>query len=427
MLIKDLLQIYKPITSYHALNDYITEHKAGNVGWEQAMEEASSRDMEYFYALAYRDYEQKMREQGWLDFDACVKETVKLLEANDEVRTRNKRKYIAVDECQDTDITQFKLLQLLYGGNIFAVGDENQLIYEWRSAQSGNLTNFSKTFPGTKTLYLGTNYRSTQRLVDFFKSILPTDNGIASHMSSARMVGDEVRFIQYGGEDEEANEVLNDIMDRAIVDDSAILARTNRQLQLIQRRAMSRNIKSEILGKKNVWQENEVKHLLELTKEQVLDTRPAASVMNDLIRSHGLVHRYANTKTGQEKDPIENINDVVRMAARKNKTTGQPLNVREFLEWVRKITYMKRTKKDPILSLATVHAAKGREWRYVYLIGANQGTLPHKDGELLEERRIFFVGCSRAADELQISFTQNRSQFLNLFVEEIEIFGDENE
>jgi superfamily I DNA/RNA helicase len=58
-------------------------------------------------------------------------------------------------------------------------------------------------------------------------------------------------------------------------------------------------------------------------------------------------------------------------------------------------------------------------------VGANQGTLPHKDGELLEERRIFFVGCSRAADELQISFTKNRSQFLNDFAEDVEIFGEE--
>ena len=189
MLMKELLQVYKPISSYFALSDYITENKAQNIGWEQAMDEAAPNGMEYFYALAYRDYERKMREQGWLDFDACVKETVALLEKNDEVRTRSQRKYIAVDECQDTDVTQFQLLKLLYGGNIFVVGDENQLIYEWRSAQSGNLSNFASTFPGAKTLYLGTNYRSTQALVAFLKEILPVDNGLASHMKSARKAG----------------------------------------------------------------------------------------------------------------------------------------------------------------------------------------------------------------------------------------------
>jgi DNA helicase-2/ATP-dependent DNA helicase PcrA len=427
MLMKELLKIYPPITSYHALSDRISEWKAENVSPDEALEEEYSQGIGYFYAMAYRDYEKKSREQGWLDFDSLMKETVKLLEGNENVRTRNQRKYIAVDECQDTDTTQFRLLQLLYGGNIFVVGDENQLIYEWRSAQSGNLTNFGKTFRGAKTLFLGTNYRSTPELVDFLRKILPVDNGLASHMKSARPVGEGVRFIEYLTEDEEANEVLNDITERGIVEDSAILARTNRQLQLIQRRAMSRNIKAEILGKKNVWQENEVKHLIELTKERLMDQRPAATVMRDLIREHGMVHRYANTRSNpMEKDPLENLNDIVRMAGRKSKATGQPMSVLEFLEWMRKITHMRRTKNEPILTLSTVHQAKGREWKHVYVVGCKQGTMPHRDGELLEEERIFFVACSRAADELQISFSNNRSQFLNQFVEDIEVFGEDD-
>lgn len=425
MLMKDLLKTYPPITSFFALRDAISEWKAENVDPEQALEEEFNSGIRYFYAMAYRDYEKKQREQGWLDFDSLMKETVNLLETNDAVRTRNQRKYIAVDECQDTDITQFKLLKLLYNGNIFVVGDENQLIYEWRSAQSGNLTNFAQTFKGAKTLYLGQNYRSTQQLVSFLKRILPVDNGLASHMQSMRPLGEEVRFISYLTEDEEANEVLNAIMDRDAADDSAILARTNRQLQLIQRRAMSRNIKAEILGKKNVWQENEVKHLIELTRENLMDSRPAAVVMTALIREHNLVYRYTNTKGNpMEKDPVENMNDIVRMAGRKSKTTGKPLTVLEFVDWMRKITHMRRTKNEPILTLSTVHQAKGREWKYVYVVGCNQGTLPHKDGELLEESRIFFVACSRAADELQISYSKVRSQFLNDFVEDIENFDE---
>lgn len=428
MLIKDLLKVYPPITSYHALSDRITEWKAENVSPEGALDQEFNSGIGYFYALAYRDYEKKQREQGWLDFDSLMKEAVNLLEKNDEVRTRNKRKYIAVDECQDTDTTQFRLLQLLYAGNIFVVGDENQLIYEWRSAQVGNLSHFAHTFPGAKTLYLGQNYRSTVRLVEFFKRILPVDNGLASHMQSMRPVGDEVRFVRYNSEDEQANEILNDVFDRDIVDESAVLARTNRQLQLIQRRAMSRNIKAEILGKKNVWQENEVKHLVDLTKEKMMDSRPAATVMQDLIKEHNLVYRYTNTRGNQmEKDPVENLNDIVRMAGRRHKETGKPLTVLQFLEWLRKITYMRRTKSEPILTLSTVHQAKGREWKNVFVVGCDQGTMPHKDGELLEEQRIFFVACSRAADELQISFTKNRSQFLNDFVEEIEVFGEEDE
>jgi superfamily I DNA/RNA helicase len=428
MLMKDLLKAYPPITSYQTLNDRISEWKAGNVSVERALEEEFNSGIGYFYALAYRDYEKKSREQGWLDFDSLMKESVALLETNEDVRKRNQRKYVAVDECQDTDSTQFRLLQLLYAGNIFAVGDENQLIYEWRSAQTGNLSNFSRTFPGAKTLYLGQNYRSTGRLVEFFKKILPVDNGLGSRMVSMRPEGDPVRFIRYSDDSEEANEILNEINDRDIADDSAILARTNRQLQLIQRRAMSRNIKAEILGKKNVWQENEVKHLIELTKEKLMDPRPAAVVMQDLIKQHRFVERYSRTKSNpMDKDPVENLNDIVRMAGRKHRETGQLLTVHQFLDWLRKITFMRRTKNEPILTLSTVHQAKGREWKYVFVAGCEQGVMPHKDGELLEEHRIFFVACSRAADELQISFVGNRSQFLNDFVNEIEVFGEEDD
>ena len=190
---------------------------------------------------------------------------------------------------------------------------------------------------------------------------------------------------------------------------------------------MSRNIKAEILGKKNVWQENEVKHLIDLTKEKMTDPRPASLVMKDLIHEHNLVYRYTNTKSNpMEKDPVENMNDIVRMAGRKSKETGKPLTVFQFLEWLRKITHMRRSQDAPILTLSTVHQAKGREWKHVFVVGCNQGTMPHRDGEILEESRIFFVACSRAADELQISFSKNRSQFLNDFVEDIEVFGEDD-
>ncbi|VVB50891.1 ATP-dependent DNA helicase Rep [uncultured archaeon] len=427
-LMKDLLKFYPAISGYRPLSEAITRWKAENMDPSEAVAETANMGPEYFMAAAYRDYERICREQGWLDFDSLMKETVLLLENNDEVRVRHQRKYIAVDECQDTDITQFRLLQLLYGGNIFAVGDESQLIYAWRSAQAGNLTNFSKTFQGAKTLFLGTNYRSTKKLVEFFKQILPVDNGLASHMKSARPEGEGPRFIRYTSDDEEANEVLTEIVDRDIQESSAIIARTNRQLQLIQRRAMSRNIKAEILGKNaNVWESNEVKHLIELTKERRNDLRPAHVVMSELMRQHNLTYRYANTGNPQDKDPVENMNDIIRMAGRKNKETQQPLSVPDFLEWLRKITFMRRTNKNPILTLTTVHQAKGREWPHVFVVGCEQGKMPHINGDLPEEARIFFVACSRAADELQISYYQNRSQFLNQFEEEVEIFGEEDD
>ena len=105
-------------------------------------------------------------------------------------------------------------------------------------------------------------------------------------------------------------------------------------------------------------------------------------------------------------DPIENINNVVKIAENRQETTG------EFLNRVRRMTYGRKSHKEKDLMLATVHQFKGREANHVFVIGCEQGILPHKDGEIAEERRIFFVACSRAAKTLQLSWSGNRSMFL---------------
>jgi len=415
-LMKNLLKTYPAITTYRSLDDKLSEWKRSNISPEQAMDLAYHNGTEFWYAAAYKDYEQKSREQGWLDFDSLMRETVKLLETNDEVRIRNQRRYIAVDECQDTDVVQFKMLRLIYGGNIFVVGDENQLIYEWRSAQAGNLSNFAKTFPGATTLYLGQNYRSTKKLVSFFKRILPVDNGLASHMISEREEGIDPTFTRYDDDFQEASVILSKIKD---FENTAVIARTNRQLMTLQKRCLNLGIKSKIIGQKDLWQKNEVKHLLDLTKENISSSRPAYEVMTELMHSNNLLHKYRNTGGPNEADPVSNLNDIIKMSAKK----GTPA---EFLEWLRRLTYARKSAKNPILSLTTVHQAKGKEWRHVFLVGCSQGLMPHKDGELLEEARIFFVGASRAADTLDISFYGSRSQFLNDFQDQILIHGEQD-
>jgi hypothetical protein len=123
-LLFDLTKDYPAIASFRTLQGKLSEWKRSSVEPEQALAEAVGN--EYYYALAYQGYEVRCREQGWLDFDSLMRETVQLLETNEDVRNRWKKKYISVDECQDTDVVQFRLLQLLFDGNIMVVGDENQ-------------------------------------------------------------------------------------------------------------------------------------------------------------------------------------------------------------------------------------------------------------------------------------------------------------
>lgn len=409
-LLFDLCKTYPAIANFRALQDRISGWKKSNILPEQAITEAN--DIDFFYAMAYKDYEKKCREQGWLDFDSLMYEAVKLLETNAEVRARQQRNYISVDECQDTDVVQFRFLQLLFKENIFVVGDENQLIYEWRSAQAGNLTHFSRLFPNPRTLYLGQNFRSTGSIVEFLKEILPVDNGLASHMMTTNEYGERPTFVKYGDENQQAERILASVKDPA---KTAIIARTNRQLFLYQRLCTMRSIKYQILGKKDFWEQNEVKKLLDYAKGTA-DPRPASTVLQSLIEQHNLLNIYRHAGRPMESNPVENLNSVVRMAANKG-------NIIEFLAYLRKLTRVRKSAKG--LTLSTVHQAKGREWDEVFVIGAQQGVMPHNDGELQEERRIFFVACSRAAKELHVSYFGQMSQFYQHRAEEIEVYhGD---
>ena len=404
-LLFELVRRYPGIKNFNELKDRLSNWKRMNLNPTDALNQAQGN--EYFYALAYRDYERECREQGWLDFDSVMQETKSLLETNAEVRARWQRPYIAVDECQDTDVVQFRILQLLFNGNIFVVGDENQLIYEWRSAQSGNLTNFAQKFPGAQTLYIGKNYRSTKRLVEFFKAILPVDNGIASRMVTDNEEGVDPVFKKYSDEHEEAYWVLAQITDP---ENTAILARTNRQLFIYHRICTMRSIKYKILGKKDFFDQNEVRKLLTYAKE-VDSNQPAARVLKDLIEQHRMLEVYKHSVT-KDSNPIENLNNVVTLAGTKGGT------IKEFIEYLRKRSHGRKSAKG--LTLSTVHQSKGREWRNVFIVGAEQGRMPHKDGEIKEEARIFYVAATRAADFLHISYSGHHSMFLEPFKDKIQ-------
>jgi DNA helicase-2/ATP-dependent DNA helicase PcrA len=400
------------IWDYEDLEGSISAWKRTNITPAIAMEEAikyrhkrGKRRQVSLTALAeaYGKYEVRCRREGWLDFDSLMQETVDLLDSNPAVRARHQRKYLAVDEAQDTDIVQYKLLQLLFGGNIFVVGDENQLIYEWRSAQPGNLTNFERLFPGARKLYLGENFRSTRELVRFFKEILPVDNGIASHMVTRNEGGREPVFLRFYDDFTEAHWVLKRVCDPAR---TAILARTNRQLFTFQRVCAAKGIKYNFLGKKDFWDQKEIKTAIGHAKEMESDPRQASEVLAEVIEKHNLVEYFSQRGVTDDTDPVNNLNGLVKIAANKG-TIG------EFLSYIRRLTHARRdVKKVKTLTLSTVHQAKGREWDHVFVVGANQGKMPHVDGDVTEERRIFYVACTRAAKSLCVSFNDQPSEFL---------------
>lgn len=398
-LLFDLTKKYRSgVANFRVLRDHINEWKCEDIPPQRALDEVLGKDM--YYALAYRDYELGCREQGWLDFDSLLREAVLLLERNDDVRQRWQKEYIAVDECQDTNILQFRFLQLLFKKNIFVVGDENQLIYEWRNAQSGNLSNFEQHFPGSQKLYLGRNYRSTGAIVKFLKRILPVDNGLESRMMTTNDYGADPEITRYGDEIEEVNQTIGRITEPG---KTAILARTNRQLFAYQKALTLSGRKYRILGKKDLWQQNEIQALLRLAKIDI-SMRPAYDVLKSVIERERLFERYQFSQDPKDSSPVENLNDIVKLSAGKG-------TMPEFLSFLRRLTHARKGKQGEAVTLATVHQAKGHEWDYVYIVGVNQKKMPHQDGELPEEARIFFVACSRPAKELHLSYSGMRSQF----------------
>jgi superfamily I DNA/RNA helicase len=405
-LIRDICQGLGGRVKYHKVQDYISGCKRRGVDPITALDVAIGEEL--FLATAYREYEAGCRRKGWLDFDSLLAEAVGLLENNPDIQARYKRKYVAADEFQDTDKTQFKLLRLIYDGNVFCVGDSNQNLFAWRSSVSDVDAQFLRTFPGAQRLFMGTNYRSTRSIVEFLKKIVPEDNGLASHIQAAPNApeGQAPVFIQCNDAEDEVERVLGMIGDP---EGTAIIARTNRQLWKFENACTRRNIPYKLLGKISFWDNNEIKDLMKIIKENRHDPRPPAQVIHHIMTVE-LLPRYigAPRKFGT-KDPLANLADA-HILAERFKTVG------EFIKHATKAQHASR--KESGLSLCTVHAAKGREWRQVFVIGANQGILPHDKGDLAEERRIWFVAASRAIDYLVVSWYDKPSQFIVSFFNE---------
>jgi len=476
---------------FKGLVSYISAMKRKGLSTDEAMEEALGAKGLHL-AVAYKKYELKCREEGWLDFDSMLVESVKLLENNPEVLSRWQYKFVLVDEAQDTDDIQWKLVELLSkeNKNVFAVGDEEQLIYAWRGAQPNGLSKFGERFPGSRTIFLFRNYRSTRQIVEFCKKFAPKKSELIDRMVSE--VGDgPVPVVRlFGSDSDEASKILSSVVEP---ERTAILTRTNRQLSRFENACIDRGIKYNLLGRSGFWVQPEVKYLLAyaqatefpsdaavksiiqspyretkyLKKKDLisaLDTHaksekvvtgkstpyiklmtdpailrqftdqqcdnikraaqfirsfrqpgvtPTAALQNTLDRADVKVYYETEEESDGDNDAIENINELSKIATRYK-------TVPEFLDFARKAIAASRKSKQPRLTLSTVHRSKGREFDFVFVTGINEGMFPHKKGDINEEKRIFYVACTRAAKRLTVSCFGKPSCFLETLLNEKE-------
>jgi superfamily I DNA/RNA helicase len=295
---------------YRKLETYISAMKRQGLDPDQAMEKALGAEGLHL-ALAYKEYELKCREEGWLDFDSMLIESVRLLENNPEIRKRWQFKFMIVDEAQDTDDLQWRLVELLSEEhkNVFAVGDEEQLIYAWRGAQPDGLSNFAKRFREARTIYLFRNYRSTEEIVSFCKRLAPKKSELIDRMVSERGHGPVPTVIRYATDSDEATKILSSIREP---ERSAILVRTNRQLARFENACIDRGIKYNLLGKSGFWTQPEVRYLLAYVQTA---TFPSDAAVKTIIQSP-----YRETKYLKKRDLIAALDS---HAKREKDATGK--------------------------------------------------------------------------------------------------------
>lgn len=391
---------------YKVLGNFIGRLRRENISPEQA---AESGEYSYGACTAYAEYERVRLQEGWMDFDAMLRDSVDLLESNPHARARQQVKYLLVDEAQDTDDLSFRLLQILTEkhGNITVVGDPGQAIYSFRGAKPENITNFQQWFPTGRNYFLGRNYRSTRRIVKFIRENAPRDTPkeLLERMTAARKEeGRAVGLKMYWNEDCEAESTLK----LAITDplNSIILARTNRMVGLLERVCNRNNVRYHLLGKTGFWKQNEIRKAIEALKVYPnLSTEQAMGMVMPKLES-----KYAvDDRTERDNDALENL-QVLRTISKEHKTA------KDFCVYANKMMHRRNDPKG--VTISTVHQAKGGEWKNVYVIGVKAKGFPHHGGDPPEEERIYFVAISRPIDYLRLSFSGTPSPYLRRYLTE---------
>jgi ATP-dependent DNA helicase UvrD/PcrA len=441
----------------------------------------AKQDLEDAYCDVYKKYDEALRTLGAMDFDSIIVETSRLLEKRSDVCARWQYDYLQLDEAQDTDSVQWRIVELINKGNIFAVGDENQGMYSWRGSETNLVERFTARFPGAIVLPLSVNYRSTQEIVKYCKQIAPIQNETVTKLSTPNSMGNAPEFRRYATDWEEAKAIVNSITD---LGNTAVLVRTNHQLRAFEDECGERGLKYKLLGKSGFWGRGEVKDVLAfvqymiaptdastvhiikspydctryMKKAEIVDNleamqarrvdgmggklglhrflssyssmdpnqdnlvreldrflnnlraqvagRRAGDAVKLIVERTGMLNYYEDDEDseGIDNNPLENIREVFKVA--NTKTT-----LADFLAYTQRVHRASLARKG-FLTLSTIHQAKGKEWDTVYVAGVNDGVLPHLKGDDEEEKRIYFVACSRAAQRLHVSGNGVVSKFI---------------
>lgn len=424
-------------------------------------------------AEVYAEYEKERQKADAVDFDDLLLYVAKLLRRRKDIRLkwREKFKHILIDEYQDTNHIQYEIVKLLVNDerNICAVGDDWQSIYSWRGADFTNILNFEHDFPGAKVIKLEKNYRSTQNILDAAQKII-TKNLQRSDKVLYTDAGKGAPITIQGlrDEQEEAQWVGRQILKSGrSLSDFAILYRTNAQSQAFERAFVTLRIPYKLVGGVRFYDRKEVKdiiaylHLIVNPNDVValsrvinVPTRGIGEVSLQRILNGDLSHLTPKTmkvfesfnkvlndlrqKYAVEASPADIIEELLQKIAyrdyindgdklkaeEKNENltvligeAGAYSTLDEFLADAALMSSTDESVGENAVTLMTLHAAKGLEFPVVFLVGMEEGLLPHvrsmdeSADDIEEERRLTYVGMTRAMQELYLTYAMSRYSF----------------
>jgi DNA helicase-2/ATP-dependent DNA helicase PcrA len=359
----------------------------------------------------YTAYETVKKQELAIDFEDVLLLCTAMLEEEREVRERvqDQYRYFTIDEYQDISPVQQRLINAWLGkrNDICVVGDPAQTIYSFAGATPVFLNTFTQRFPDAEIIRLSTGYRSTPEIT-FAANALLRHGAMGQELVAQNDHGSKPSVVGYSDESTEVAGVLEEITQLlaagTVPHEVAILARTNSQLKSVERAMMKLNLPYQVRSTDRFFDRKEVRDFLSgVRKASVIPAEGQGWI--DELRT--LAQPYL---TGEAIDGIAALLHLSRELDDDENFT--PKTLRGYLREVEDRVQQNNPPTMPVITLATLHAAKGLEWERVFLIGASDGQLPVSDASIDEERRLFYVGITRAKADLHISYRKSPSPFL---------------
>ncbi len=434
--------------------------------------------------IIYSYYQDLMKKNNSLDFGDLLLLTYKILSNYEDIKNffQSFFKYILVDEYQDTNKIQYKIIKILSAKNkkITVVGDDDQSIYSWRGANIENILYMERDFPNLKIIKLEKNYRSTQIILDAANNIISKNTyRKPKKLWTDKKTGDKIKIKKLIDEYDEARYVVNEIKKLNDFSNTAILYRTNAQSRVLEDELLKNNIPYIIIGGFKFFDRKEIKDIISYLKiidgsddyinyKRIINTpsrrigektfnkiinysieknikifealesfskkHPGVKSFYNLISKFRILKGKINISDLTEKlliesgyfemlnsldhiereNKIENLQELINSIKNFENNNDNP-TLTEYLDSISLSSSVDIDNQENYLSLMTIHAAKGLEFKNIFIVGFENGLLPHANSfsnpsDLEEERRLCYVAITRAKENLYITYTSHRNK-----------------